>query len=139
TYKEALISLVNQIEENEKLQLTVAVQNQQLQELQPKATYYDMILQSKSLVSITKIAKDFGLSGTKLNKILKEQGVQFKQGNVWLLYRNYADKGYTQSKTSDLDGGRKSVLHTYWTQKGRLFIYELLKGLGIKPTVERET
>ncbi|MBF0747630.1 phage antirepressor KilAC domain-containing protein, partial [Gemella sp. 19428wG2_WT2a] len=119
TYKEALISLVNQIEENEKLQLTVAVQNQQLQELQPKATYYDMILQSKSLVSITKIAKDFGLSGTKLNKILKEQGVQFKQGNVWLLYRNYADKGYTQSKTSDLDGGRKSVLHTYWTQKGR--------------------
>ncbi|MBF0747320.1 phage antirepressor KilAC domain-containing protein, partial [Gemella sp. 19428wG2_WT2a] len=60
------------------------------------------------------------------------------QGNVWLLYRNYADKGYTQSKTSDLDGGRKSVLHTYWTQKGRFFIYELLKGLGIKPTVERE-
>ncbi|MDO4813664.1 MAG: phage antirepressor KilAC domain-containing protein [Gemella sp.] len=137
TYKEALISLVNQIEENEQLQLTVAVQKQQLQELQPKATYYELVLQNESLISITKIAKDFGLSGKKLNQILKNKKVQYKQGNTWLLYSEHSDKGYTHSKTSDVNGGRKSVLHTYWTQKGRLFIYELLKGMGIKPVVER--
>lgn len=141
TSPDFLIKLANKLKEekdkNLKLETTVAVQNQQLQELQPKATYYDLVLQNKSLISITKIAKDFGLSGKKLNQILKNKKVQYKQGNTWILYSEYADRGYTHSKTVDVDGGEKSVLHTNWTQKGRLFIYELLKGMGIKPVVER--
>lgn len=120
------------------LQLENAQQNQIINELQPKATYYDLVLQNKSLLSITKIAKDYGMSGIALNNLLHELGVQFKQGDVWLLYQKYADKGYTQSKTHVIDDERNKF-HTYWTQKGRLFIYHLLKAQkGILPLIERE-
>lgn len=116
----------------------VAQKNQIIQELQPKATYYDLILQSESLVAISVIAKDYGMSAKKLNNLLHELKVQFKQGNTWLLYQKYANKGYTQSKTHALDAER-SVMHTYWTQNGRLFIYDLLKNKkGILPLIEQD-
>lgn len=116
----------------------VAQKNQMIQELQPKATYYDLILQSESLVAISVIAKDYGMSAKKLNNLLHELKVQFKQGSTWLLYQKYADKGYTQSKTHTIDAER-SRMHTYWTQKGRLFIYDLLKNKkGILPKIEQE-
>jgi len=125
-------------ERSQKLELENKKQNQIINELQPKATYYDLVLQSKSAVSISKIAKDYGLSGQALNQILKELGVQYKQGDVWLLYQKHADKGYTQSKTVALPDN-KTKMHTNWTQKGRLFIYDLLKNeRGILPIIERE-
>lgn len=106
-----------------------------IRELKPKASYYDTALQSDSLISITAIAKDLGMSGKKLNEILHNLGVQYKKGKMWFLYQDYADKGYTQSKTHLLDA-KKSVMSMYWTQKGRQFIYELLKSkLGIMPIV----
>lgn len=125
----------------ENLTLINAQQNQRIGELQPKATYYDLILQSNSLLAISVIAKDYGMSGTSLNKKLHEFGVQYKLGEQWLLYAKYHDKGYTSSKTqnySRIDGSQGSKLHTYWTQKGRLFIYELLKQNDILPLIERE-
>lgn len=138
TYKEALLQLVEQVEKTERLELANAQKEQIINELQPKATYYDLVLQNKSLLSISKIAKDFGLSAVALNKILHGLGIQYKQGDCWLLYQKYADKGYTQSKTHAIDA-ELSKLHTYWTQKGRLFIYETLKNhKGILPIIERE-
>ncbi len=120
---------------------TIAVQEQQIYELQPKASYYDTILNCKDLISIGKIAKDYGWSATKMNKHLHEKGIQYKQGDIWLLYQKYAEKGYTSTKTHDYngtDGQQHSRVHTYWTQKGRLFIYDLLKSDGVLPVVERE-
>lgn len=114
----------------------IAMKNQQILEMAPKVSYYDLILQNKSLMAISKIAKDYGMSAQKFNKLLHEQGVQFKQGNMWLLYQQYADQGYTQSKTHIYDGD-KSAMHTYWTQKGRLFLYDLLKSKNIFPMIER--
>lgn len=137
TYSEALRLAAEQAEELEKKNLLLAQKNQQINELQPKATYYDLILRNKSLLSITKIAKDYGLSGKKMNVLLHDMGVQYKQGDVWLLYQKYADKGYTQSKTHVIDD-EINKFHTYWTQKGRLFIYDLLKQRGILPLIERE-
>jgi phage antirepressor YoqD-like protein len=81
--------------------------------LKPKASYYDLILQNKSLVPISKIAKDYGMSGRAFNKLLHDLGVQYKMGNCWLLYQEYADQGYTQSKTHAIDAER-SVMHTYF-------------------------
>ena len=121
-----------------KAQEEVAQKNKIIQELQPKATYYDLVLQNKSLVPISVIAKDYGMSATKLNKILHELKVQYKQGNTWLLYQRYASKGYTQSKTHTIDADH-SKMHTYWTQKGRLFLYDLLKNKkGILPLIEQQ-
>lgn len=119
---------------------TIAVQNQQIAEMQPKASYYDLVLNCKDLVSATVIAKDYGWSARKLNNYLHEHGVQYKQGKIWLLYQKYAEMGYTSTKTSSYpgsDGEIHTSVHTYWTQAGRLFIYDLLKANGILPTIER--
>lgn len=112
------------------------VAEQQVQELKPKATYYDLVLQNKSLLSVSKIAKDYGMSARALNKLLHELGVQYKQGDIWLLYAKHQDKGYTQTSTYALDE-KHSKVTTKWTQKGRLFIYELLKNKGILPSIEK--
>ncbi len=112
------------------------IAEQQVQELKPKATYYDLVLQNKSLLSVSKIAKDYGMSARALNKLLHELGVQYKQGDIWLLYAKHQDKGYTQTSTYALDE-KHSKVTTKWTQKGRLFIYELLKNKGILPSIEK--
>lgn len=136
------IAALQKLKEERQLRLQaqeeVAQKNQIIQELQPKATYYDLVLQNKSLVAISVIAKDYGMSAKKLNKILHELKIQFKQGNTWLLYQKYAGKGYTQSKTHTIDADY-SKMHTYWTQKGRLFLYDLLKNKkGILPLIEQK-
>lgn len=122
------------------LRLENKIQAQQIEELQPKATYYDLILQSKDLLSVTQISKDYGMSATKMNKLLHELGVQFNQSGVWFLYAKYQTGGYTQTKTHNytkLDGTQGTAVHMYWTQKGRLFLYDLLKNVGILPLIER--
>ena len=136
------IAALQKLKEERQLRLQaqeeVAQKNQIIQELQPKATYYDLVLQNKSLVAISVIAKDYGMSAKKLNKILHELKTQFKQGKTWLLYQKYAGKGYTQSKTHTIDADY-SKMHTYWTQKGRLFLYDLLKNKkGILPLIEQK-
>ena len=124
-------------EKRRSLEIENAQSKQIIGELRPKASYYDLILQNKSLLPISKIAKDYGMSGKAFNKLLHDLGVQFKLGDCWLLYQSFADQGYTQSKTHAIDAER-SVMHTYWTQKGRLFIYDLLKNeRGIYPVIER--
>ncbi len=119
-----------------------AVQKQQLVEMKPKASYYDVVLNSPDLVSITEIAKDYGWSAQKMNEYLHVHGIQFKQGGrIWILYQKYAEMGLTSTKTHtypDNNGIIHTKLHTYWTQKGRLFIYDLLKGKGIFPMIEQE-
>ena len=124
-----------------KLNTTVKVQEQQIMELQPKASYYDLVLNCPDLLSVTVIAKDYGKSAKWLNNFLKEHQIQFKQGGIWLLYKEYAEKGYTSTKTHTVngnDGKQHSKVNTYWTQKGRLFIYALLKNEGILPIMEQK-
>jgi anti-repressor protein len=118
----------------------VVEQQQIITELQPKADYVDMILQSKSLVTITQIAKDYGMSGRKLNKILKELKIQYKVGGQWVLYSKYQNGGYVHSRTIDItrtDGRADVTMQTEWTQKGRLFLYEELKKHGYLPVIEQ--
>lgn len=122
------------------LETSVAVQEQQLVEMKPKASYYDVVLNCKDLMSTTEIAKDYGKSARWLNQFLLEKKIQFKQGDIWLLYQKFAEKGYTSTKTqayNSSDGTVHTKVHTYWTQKGRLFIYDTLKTCGVLPVVER--
>ncbi len=135
----ALNALKEEREKNKKLAQSVAVQAQQISEMVPKTSYYDVVLNCKDLVSISTISKDYGWSAKKMNKYLHEKGIQFKQGDIWLLYQKYSEKGYTSTKTHTYldDGGQHTKVHTYWTQKGRLFIYDLLKEDGIYPNIEK--
>ncbi len=142
SYKQALLALVAAEEEKERLMLENSMKDQIISELQPKATYYDLILQSKSALPISQIAKDYGMSATKMNDLLHKMKIQYKQGDTWLLYQKHSAMGYTSSKTHhyiNSAGEQCSKLHTYWTQKGRLFIYDLLKNReGIVPMMERD-
>ena len=135
----ALNALKEEREKNKKLEDSVAIKTQQISEMIPKASYYDVVLNCKDLVSIGAISKDYGWSAKKMNKYLHEKGIQFKQGDIWLLYQKYSEKGYTSTKTHtylDSDGQHTKV-HTYWTQKGRLFIYDLLKEDKVYPNIEK--
>ncbi len=125
--------MVKAEEEKEQMQL-------QLTELKPKAEYVDKILKNKGLVTITQIAKDYGMSGETMNKLLHTLGIQYKQSKQWLLYWKYQDKGYVHSETIDIvrsDGRPDISLITKWTQKGRLFLYEALKANGVLPIIEQ--
>ena len=125
SYAQALLEAGRLALELERVELENKVQKQLISEYEPKVTYYDKILQSKSPMSITQIAKEYGISGKELNSILHEEKVQYKQNGQWLLYSNHMDSGFTKSKT--WENGGQTGLHTYWTQKGRLFIHGLLE------------
>ena len=137
----AFTALKEEREKTKALEARVAIQNQQIVEMKPKASYYDLVLQCKDLVAISVIAKDYGWSAKRMNRYLNDKGIQFRQGSIWLLYQKYAEQGYTSTKTHSYNGKDGTVHtrpHTYWTQKGRLFIYSLLKADGILPTIEKE-
>lgn len=115
------------------------IAEQRVNELTPRAAYTDVVLKNKSLVTITLIAKDYGMSGQGMNTLLHDLGVQYRQGKTWLLYSKYQKTGWTQSETALIpidDGTKKAVMTTKWTQKGRLGLYELLKRHGILPLIE---
>lgn len=117
----------------------VVEQQKLISELEPKANYVDMILQSKSLVLMTQIAKDYGMSARKMNQILNDLKVQYKAGGQWVLYSKYQNQGYVHSRTIDIvrsNGQADIKMQTEWTQKGRLFLYELLKKEGYMPLIE---
>ena len=141
SFAEAL-RLAADLEEQKQLLTTENAQQKQIiGELKPKADYTDSILKNKGLVTITQIAKDYGMSGTAMNEILHDLGVQYKQSGQWLLYTKYQDKGYTHSETIDItrsDGRPDVKMNTKWTQKGRLFIYALLRRHDILPLIEQE-
>lgn len=118
----------------------VVEQQKVISELQPKANYVDTILQSKSLVLTTQIAKDYGMSARKFNRILNELKIQYKVGDQWVLYSKYQSNGYVHSRTINItrsNGMPDTKMQTEWTQKGRLFLYDELKKAGYVPLIEK--
>lgn len=114
---------------------------QQIAEYEPKISYLDTILSSTDTVATSQIAADYGMSAIALNKLLNKLGVQHKVSGQWLLYRKHMNQGYTKSHTSEIpksDGGVKVVMNTKWTQKGRVFIYNLLIAEGYYPQMDLE-
>jgi prophage antirepressor-like protein len=141
SHEVALRVLARREEQIRKLESTVGTQSQQIAEMEPKASYYDVILKCEDAVAVSVIAKDYGKSGRWLNRYLHDAGVQFKQGDIWLLYAKHAEKGYTCTKTHNYlghDGAAHASLHTYWTQEERRFLYDLLKKDGVLPLIEQE-
>ncbi|HAQ9796313.1 TPA: phage antirepressor, partial [Enterococcus faecium] len=127
---DTIIQLATQLKEERTGRL---IAEQKIAEYEPKISYLDSILSSTDSVTISQIAADYGMSPQQMNKLLHKLGVQKKVGNQWLLCKKHMNQGYTKSHTTEIpkaDGGTKIVMNTKWTQKGRLFIYELLKKEG---------
>jgi prophage antirepressor-like protein len=107
-----------------------------LEQLTPKVRYYNAILQCDNAVQVSIIAKDYGMSAVSFNKLLHCFRVQYKMGDTWLLYEKYVDQGYTVTRTYHVNDST-SAIHTYWTQRGRWFLYDFLKWYGILPVSEK--
>lgn len=140
---DTIISIATQLKQEREQRIVLEMENAQqkqlLAEYEPKVSYYDIVLNTKNAISINKIAKDYGETAQWLNAYLKEKGVQYKQGNIWLLTKQYAKHGYTKSKTHYFGNNNQCFnIQTYWTQKGRLFIYDLLKADGVLPVIEKD-
>jgi anti-repressor protein len=102
------------------------LQQHELKQSAPKVEYYETVLQSESLINTNNIAKDLGMSAVSLNKILHKNGIIYKSGDNWVLYQKYQGMGFTHTRTHhyvDSKGQVQTALHTYWTEKGRQFIF----------------
>lgn len=113
----------------------------QLEESNKKVSYLDIILGTPDVLATTQIAADYGYSAVKFNQILHRLGIQHKVNNQWILYRVYMGKGYVTSKVftfKDRNGRDRSKTNTYWTQKGRKLIYDVLREDNILPLIERD-
>ncbi|MFI2132868.1 phage antirepressor KilAC domain-containing protein [Lysinibacillus fusiformis] len=139
-YKEALLALVKEVEKNEQLEIEKQMYQQQVADMQPVMTYVDEVLRCTDLLVTSQIADDYGMSARAFNKLLHTHGIQYSLNKQWLLYSKFKGFGYTKSETKEYlkpDGSTGVKLHTKWTQKGRLFLYETLKSKGILPTMEQ--
>lgn len=138
---EAQKLLAQKEEEIKQLEDSVQQMDKVITELTPKADYADRILSSNDCMTVTQIAQDYGLSAVSFNRILSRAGIQRKVGEQWILYAEYQGKGYVQNKTYDYEkanGTTGTKLSTVWTQKGRLFLYNRLKEIGVYPMMEKE-
>lgn len=134
----ALVLAERKINEKEQILLQ---KEAEIREMKPKARYLDLILQSPSTMTVTSIAKDYGMTAIEMNQLLHELGIQYKQSQQWFLFAKYQREGYTHGKSTPFyrnDGRLDYKINTEWTQKGRLFLYEILKENGYVPLIERE-
>ena len=113
---------------------------QRVRKLQPLADYTALILACPETVSVSQVAQDYGMSAVAFNRILNRAGIQYSVGGQWVLYAAYKDRGLVQSYTFNYrhnDGTDGCRMYTRWTQRGRLFLYDILKKMGILPMIEK--
>lgn len=127
----ALIAAHEELEEKDK----------RIAELTPDAEFARAVCIADNCRTATSIAKDYGLTAEKLNKLLYSQRVQYKDSDgQWVLYKPYQGNGYTKNrkgKAIQRSNGKTYIPNTtVWTVEGEKLIHEQLKKLGITPRIE---
>lgn len=136
-----LTALKDEQEKNRALEAENALQKQAIADFEPIKQYVDTILESKGTLATTQIAADYGMSAQQLNRVLKEEGIQWNVNGQWILRKKYMGMGLTSSKTiqfTHADGRPDTRVQTVWTQKGRLRIHEILTARGITAVMDRD-
>ena len=136
----AFTALKKEREKSKALEKENERQRQEIADFQPMRQYLDTILSSTGVLATTQIAADYGLSAKQLNRILHEEGIQRNVNGQWIFYRKHMGKGYTKSATLCIQHTHRepeTKLHTYWTQKGRVMIHNILTRRGILALMDR--
>lgn len=113
----------------------IAQRDSRIAEMEPVVDFAQRCLLAEGAVTTTSIAKNYGLSATKLNQLLKGLGVQYKVGNQWVLYSQYQDCGYTETRRTPIqkkNGEMVLVSETLWTPKGIEFIDQMLQTVNVE-------
>lgn len=121
----------------EKLRSCNALLEERLSSIEPKAEYYDFIMNSRKLMKISDIAYEYGTTAAILNQLLCRLGIQYRSHNTWFLTEEYEGKGYVRTDLRRSYDYRRDTwreyVHTRWTQKGVEFIHRTLASAGITP------
>ena len=146
TDPDTIIHLATELKEERAKRKSLEAENEQQRQIiadfEPIKHYVDTILESPGAMATSQIAADYDMSARQLNKILHEEGIQHCVNGQWILYRRYMGQGYTKSKTFTFDradGRPDAKTQTYWTQKGRLWLNEVLNKRGIYAIMDRES
>ena len=140
-YPSALRALADTEEKRLALLAENEAQRQVIADFEPVRQYVDTIFHSKGSLATSQIAADYGISARALNRILHEEGIQHKVNGQWILYKKYMGQGYTDSRTIHIthtDGRPDTKMQTYWTQKGRMMIHNILTARGIQAVMDRK-
>lgn len=133
----AFTALKEEREKNKLLTEENAKKQNLLNEISPKAEFAEHLIDDGRLITATEIAKDYGMTSRQLNSLLNEFKIQFKVNGRWVLHKQYADKDYAQTVScfDRYSGAERRSLK--WTYKGKQFLYDFLKGKGLKPLANR--
>ena len=111
-------------------QRTIEEQHKLIDELAPKAEYADEVLDSVSCYTTTQIAKEMGMTVHDLTQLLLDRRVMYRQSGQYLLYADYARKGYARSRTHshyDSEGLMRTRSYLVWTERGRKMLHRMAK------------
>ena len=111
------------------MQATLQRRDEQIAKLQPRADYADHVLDSVSCFTVTQIGKELNMTGHDLNILLCQKHIQYVQSGQYLLYADYARQGLAKNRTFEYhspDGELKTRTYLVWTERGRIFIHQLL-------------
>ena len=91
---------------------------------------YSLVLESVSCYTTTQMAKELGMTVYDLTRELIGRKVMYKQSGQYMLYAEYARKGYARSRTHlhrDSEGNVYTEMYLVWTKEGREFIHRLIE------------
>lgn len=146
SFRQALLLAAEQQAQIEEQQKQIGFQQEEIKQLtsavssmEKKVTYLDKILACPSTVKVKTIAQDYGMSAIAFNQLLHKYGIQYKCGDVWVLYAKYLPEGYVKDvpfEYTRTNGTTGVASNMQWTQKGRMFLYEFLKEREVFPLIE---
>lgn len=114
--------------------------DQQIQQLQERTAYMNLIMADQSTVTASQIAQDYGMAAVSFNNLLKGLRIQRKVGDQWILYSDIINQGYVSNRMIPIHHSGSPDTYkplTVWTQSGRKFLYDRLKKHGVLPVIER--
>ncbi len=114
---------------NETQRIQLGIQDAEIRKAAPKVEYYDKVMQSNCTMTTTQIANGLGMPCHRLNKLLRDAGIQYKQSGQWLLRSPYTDFGLHAVRTqtyTHADGSIGTSQYTVWNERGKRFISALV-------------